>query len=84
MHTCMHPWQVTLMRTTPEELCRVARFMCDKLNQAQGPLTLLLPEKGISLIDKAGMPFDDPAARAALLEELEKVAMALQPAARSP
>jgi len=68
----VHNAQVTLMRTSAEELKRVAQVMCEKLNKAQGPLTLLLPEAGVSAIDTTGEPFDDPLARAALFEELEK------------
>ena len=40
----VHNAQVTLMRTTSDELREIARFMCAKLNAARGPLTLLLPE----------------------------------------
>ena len=40
----VHNAQVTLMRTTSDELRQIARFMCAKLNAARGPLTLLLPE----------------------------------------
>ena len=32
----------------------------------QGPVAVLLPRRGVSAIDKAGQPFDDPAARRAL------------------
>ena len=67
----VHNAQVTLMRTTSEELREIARFITRKLNGARGPLTILLPEKGVSLIDKEGMPFDDPEAREALFSELE-------------
>lgn len=66
-----HNAQVTLMRTTADELRQVARFMTRKLNQARGPLTLLLPERGLSMLDRKGMPFDDPEAREALFDELE-------------
>ena len=51
--------QVTLMRTTPDELRSIARFITAKLNKARGPLTVLLPEGGVSLIDAEGMPFHD-------------------------
>ena len=33
---------------------------------ATGPVAVLLPARGVSAIDKAGQPFDDPAARRAL------------------
>jgi uncharacterized protein (UPF0261 family) len=59
----VHNAQVTLMRTTADELRSIARFISSKLNAAKGPLTLLLPEKGVSLIDAEGMPFEDEDAR---------------------
>ena len=55
------------MRTTADELREVARFIAPKLNRAKGPLTLLLPEGGLSLIDAPVTPTTtrpDPDARA--------------------
>lgn len=69
----VHNAQVTLMRTTPEENREFARWMTPRLNRARGPLTLLVPEKGVSLIDAPGQPFHDPEADAALFEEIEKL-----------
>jgi uncharacterized protein (UPF0261 family) len=37
----------------------------------QGPVRLLLPEGGVSLLDAPGQPFHDPEADAALFEALE-------------
>lgn len=67
----VHNAQITLMRTTVEENREMARWMAPKLNRSRAPLTLLIPEKGVSLLDAPGMPFHDPAADAALFEELE-------------
>ena len=69
----VHNAQVTLMRTTPEENREFARWMTPRLNRARGPLTLLIPEKGVSLIDAPGQPFHDPEADAALFEEITKL-----------
>lgn len=68
----IHNAQVTLMRTTPEENREFARWICQKINRSIGPLVLLIPEKGISLLDAPGQAFYDPEADAALFEELEK------------
>ncbi|KAL1499641.1 hypothetical protein AB1Y20_011839 [Prymnesium parvum] len=65
-----HNAQVTLMRTTADELRQAARFIAQKLNRALGPVCLLLPEGGVSALDQPGMPFDDAAAREALFSEL--------------
>lgn len=69
----VHNAQVTLMRTTAEENRAFARWMAPKLNRAAGPLTVLIPEGGVSLLDAPGQPFHDPAADATLFDELEKL-----------
>ncbi|MEQ9408882.1 MAG: Tm-1-like ATP-binding domain-containing protein [Fuerstiella sp.] len=66
-----HNEQVTLMRTTPEENRRIARWIARKLNQSTGPVTVLIPENGVSMLDAPGQPFFDREADAALFEELE-------------
>jgi uncharacterized protein (UPF0261 family) len=67
----VHNAQVTLMRTTPEENRHCARWIAGKLNQSTAPIRILIPEKGVSLIDVSGQPFHDPDADAALFHELE-------------
>jgi uncharacterized protein (UPF0261 family) len=67
----VHNAQVTLMRTTPEENRRFARWIAAKLNRSTAPLVVLIPEKGVSAIDAPGQPFHDPEADRALFEELE-------------
>lgn len=68
----IHNSQVTLMRTTPEENRKAARFIAEKVNRSTAPFILLLPEKGVSGIDAPGQAFYDPEADAALFSELEK------------
>lgn len=67
-----HNANVTLMRTTPEENRAAARWIAQKLNRATAPWTLLVPEGGVSAIDAPGQSFHDPAADAALFDELQK------------
>src|SRR5262245_55607011 len=62
----VHNASVTLMRTTPEENAKLGEEIARKLTAAKGPTVLMLPLQGLSAIDRAGQPFDDPAARAAL------------------
>jgi uncharacterized protein (UPF0261 family) len=68
----VHNAQVTLMRTTPDENRRIAAWIAGKLNQARAPVRVLIPEGGVSLLDRPGQPFFDPEADAALFEEFEK------------
>jgi uncharacterized protein (UPF0261 family) len=67
----VHNAQVTLMRTTPEENREIARWIARKLNRATAPVVILIPEKGVSMIDAPGQPFHDPAANSSLFDELE-------------
>ena len=67
----IHNPTVTLMRTTQEECAELGRIIARKLNAAMGPLTLFIPLGGVSMIDVPDAPFYDPAADAALVEELK-------------
>ncbi len=73
----IHNAQVTLMRTTADENRRCARWIAAKLNRAQAPFRLLIPEQGISALDAPGQPFFDPEADAALFDELESAIVAV-------
>ena len=65
-----HNPTVTLMRTSPEECAAIGRRIAEKLNEATGPTTLLLPLRGVSMIDAPGQPFHDPEADRALFDAL--------------
>ena len=66
----VHNPNVTLMRTTPDEARRIGRFIVDKLNRMEGSVRFLLPEGGLSGLDRPGGPFWDPAADKALFDVL--------------
>ena len=66
-----HNPNVTLMRTTADEMTRIGRFIAEKLNRMQGPMRFLIPEGGLSGIDAPGKPFRDPAADQALFDALQ-------------
>lgn len=61
-----HNAQVTLMRTNPEESAELGRILASKCNLATGPLTVLFPRGGISVISAPGQPFHWPEADEAL------------------
>ena len=67
-----HNPAVTLMRTTPDECRAIGRFIAGKLNAMAGPVRFLLPEGGVSAIDRPGQPFHDPDADRALFETIEQ------------
>ena len=67
-----HNPSVTLMRTTPEESQEIGRRIAEQLNCAAGPTVLMLPLRGVSMIDAPGQPFYDPGANQALFEALRR------------
>lgn len=66
----VHNPQVTLMRTTPAENARFGQWIADKLNRSTSPVTVLIPEGGVSALDALGMPFWNPEADAVLFDAL--------------
>jgi uncharacterized protein (UPF0261 family)/ABC-type branched-subunit amino acid transport system ATPase component len=68
-----HNPQITLMRTTLEENVRMAEWIGERLNRMDGPVRFFLPEGGVSALDAAGKPFDDPRTREALFTTLERI-----------
>jgi uncharacterized protein (UPF0261 family) len=48
----------------------MGRWIGERLNRCPGPVRFLIPEKGVSALDREGGPFFDPAADAALFDAL--------------
>jgi uncharacterized protein (UPF0261 family) len=67
-----HNAQVTLMRTNPEECAELGRILGEKVNLSKGPVTVVLPLGGISVISAPGQPFYWPEADAALFGEWKR------------
>lgn len=67
-----HNAQVTLMRTTPEENVQLGKILAEKCNLSIGPVSVLLPLKGLSVISAPGQPFYWPEADAALFESWKR------------
>lgn len=67
-----HNANVTLMRTTAEEMVEIAEWICGKLNRSKGSVRMLLPEGGVSAMDAPGQKFHDPQARETLFEAFER------------
>ena len=62
------------MRTTVDENIAIASTLADKLNMAQHPgrTVLLLPKKGVSMLDAEGQAFYGPAEDEALFHTLQE------------
>jgi uncharacterized protein (UPF0261 family) len=67
-----HNPSVTLMRTTAGECREIGRRIAGQLNRATGPVVLVLPLRGVSMLDAPGQPFHDPEADAALFDSLRR------------
>jgi uncharacterized protein (UPF0261 family) len=67
-----HNPTVTLMRTTVDENRLIGEFIAAKLNAMNGPVRFLIPEGGVSAIDKPGQPFHDPEADRMLFNTIEQ------------
>lgn len=65
-----HNPTVTLMRTTADELKSIGHEIASRLADATGKTTLILPLKGVSMIDVEGQPFYDAEADKALFDTL--------------
>jgi uncharacterized protein (UPF0261 family) len=57
-----HTPMSTLMRTSAEESGTLGAIVAAKLNQARGPVRVLIPAGGFSQLDAPGGPFWDPEA----------------------
>jgi uncharacterized protein (UPF0261 family) len=62
--------KVTLMRTNVEESAAIGRAVAQKLNASTGPLTVLLPLRGVSTLGAPGFAFNNPKADIALFNSL--------------
>jgi uncharacterized protein (UPF0261 family) len=67
-----HNPTVTLMRTTSGENAQLGQIIAQKASAARGPVTIILPLRGVSAIDAPGQPFHDPEADRALFEAIRK------------
>lgn len=60
----LYKWNpnVTLLRTNVAENERIGEMLADAANAASGPVRILLPLRGVSMLDSPGGEFWDPAA----------------------
>lgn len=68
----LYEWNpnVTLMRTSVEENGKIGRLIAESANQCTGPAVVLLPLRGVSMLDSPGGPFWDPDADHACFDAL--------------
>ena len=62
---------VTLMRTNVDENRRMGEVFAEKANAAQGPVAILIPLAGVSILDGDGQPFHDRQADQAMFDAIK-------------
>jgi uncharacterized protein (UPF0261 family) len=67
----IHNPNITLVRTSKDEMERVGQMMAQRLNAAAAPAAVMVPMRGFSYSDRPGHAFYDPDADAALVAALE-------------
>lgn len=70
----IHNPQVTLMRTNAEDCAQLGKIIAEKANSSTAPVTVMIPENGISVISTEGQPFHDTAADTALFDTIRQYA----------
>ena len=70
----LYQWNpnVTLMRTNAAENRQIGEWLARAANAATGPVNILLPLKGVSMLDSAGGRFWDPAADQACFDAIKQ------------
>jgi uncharacterized protein (UPF0261 family) len=67
----IHNPNITLIRTARHEMADIGHLMARRLNEARGPVAVLIPMGGYSYSDRPGHAFYDPEGNAALVSALE-------------
>ncbi|MGE5603007.1 MAG: Tm-1-like ATP-binding domain-containing protein, partial [Nitrososphaerales archaeon] len=67
----VHNPNITLVRTTADEMARVGRLLAERINAANGAAAVLVPTRGLSEANRPGQALYDPDADAALFEALQ-------------
>eukprot|EP01087_Luapelamoeba_hula_P012087 TRINITY_DN3357_c0_g3_i1.p1 TRINITY_DN3357_c0_g3~~TRINITY_DN3357_c0_g3_i1.p1 ORF type:complete len:749 (-),score=125.00 TRINITY_DN3357_c0_g3_i1:2-2248(-) len=62
---------VTLMRTSVDENKKLGTLIAEKANAAKGPVAILLPKRGFSILGEEGGVFHDKAADNAFIEAVK-------------
>jgi uncharacterized protein (UPF0261 family) len=70
--TYFHNPTATLVRLEADELARLGTEVAERLDDARGPVAVLVPIGGFSLIDSEGGPLWDPEADAAFADALRR------------
>lgn len=70
----LYQWNpnVTLLRTNVEENIKIGQMIAAAANEAKGPVAIVLPLKGVSMLDSEGNEFWDPEADRACFDAIKE------------
>lgn len=66
-----HNPHITLVRVNTEQMIRLATVMAERLNQARGPVAVVIPKGGFSFYNRDGLHFRDLEADRSLVRTLK-------------
>ena len=67
-----HNPEFTLVRTLPDEMRQLGRIFAERLNEATGPVEVMVPTEGLSIPSKPGDVFWNPESDAGFLAEIAR------------
>lgn len=67
-----HNPNITLVRTTPEEMKAIGKIMASKLNEARGPTLVMIPLRGFSYPNRKGEALYDEEGNQAFITSLKE------------
>ena len=72
-HRKLYQWNpnVTLLRTNVDENIQMGKMIAHAANESRGPVTILLPLQGVSMLDSLNNDFWDPEADAACFNAIK-------------
>lgn len=70
----LYKWNpsATLLRTNVEENRRIGQMIAAAANAAKGPVSIVIPLRGVSMLDRVGGDFWDPEADQACFEAIKE------------
>lgn len=71
-HIHVHAQGINVLRTKKDEMIEVAKCMADKINRSRGESAVIVPLKGLSVLDQVEKEFDDPEANLAWVQTLRE------------
>ncbi len=72
-HVHVHGTGIYVLRTQKDEMIEIARAMCEKINHAKGKTGVILPLRGLSILDQWEKEhFDNPEANFAFFDVLKQ------------